>query len=311
LPELLGGSADLTSSNNTTWEGSVVIERGGPAGNYLYYGVREFGMTAVMNGIALHGGFIPYGGTFLTFADYSRNAVRMASLMGIRVLFVFTHDSVGVGEDGPTHHPVEHLASLRLIPDLALWRPCDAVEAAVVWWAALERREGPTCMAFSRQSLPHQTRSAEQLQAIGRGAYVLVDCDGEPDAIVIATGSEVNLAVGAAARLTEQGRRIRVVSMPSVNEFEAQDAGYREAVLPAKVTKRVVVEAGATASWYKYVGFDGKIVGLDRFSASAPGGILFKHFGFTVENVIKTIEEVIDETGSGALDTANTQVVSL
>jgi transketolase len=294
LPELLGGSADLTLSNNTFWDGCVVIDRAGPAGNYLYYGVREFGMAAVMNGIALHGGFIPYGGTFLTFSDYSRNAVRMASLMGIRVVFVFTHDSIGLGEDGPTHSPIEHVASLRLIPNLYLWRPCDAVESAVAWKAAIERHDGPTCMAFSRQSLPHQTRAPAQIQAIQRGAYVLVDCDDTPEAIIIATGSEVHLAVSAAAELSERGRRVRVVSMPSVDVFEAQDEDYRETVLPAGVTRRVVVEAGATATWYKHVGIDGRIIGLDEFAVSAPGGVLFEHFGFTVDNVVDTTLALID-----------------
>lgn len=293
LPELLGGSADLTLSNNTFWQGSVVIERSGPAGNYLYYGVREFGMSAIMNGIALHGGYIPYGGTFLTFSDYSRNAVRMAALMGIRVLFIFTHDSIGLGEDGPTHQPIEHIASLRLIPNMSLWRPCDSVETAVGWKAALERRHGPTCMAFSRQKLFHQARSPEQIAAIQRGGYVLVDCLGEPDAIIIASGSEVNLAVQAAKRLEAGGNKIRVVSMPSVDVFESQDADYRASVLPEGVNRRVVVEAGSTAPWYKYVGMSGKIIGLDCFGESAPSEVLFEHLGFTVENVVKTVEELL------------------
>ncbi|MEZ5581596.1 MAG: transketolase family protein [Candidatus Competibacteraceae bacterium] len=293
LPELLGGSADLTLSNNTFWDGSIVIERTGPAGNYLYYGVREFGMSAIMNGMALHGGFIPYGGTFLTFADYCRNAVRMAAINKIRVLFIFTHDSIGVGEDGPTHHPIEHLASLRLIPDLSLWRPCDVVETAVAWKAAVERRDGPTCMTFSRQKLYHQPRAPEQIDAIQRGGYVLIDCEGLPDAILIATGSEVDIAVGAAAQLKERGHKIRVVSMPSVDVFEHQDAAYREAVLPPGIIKRVAVEAGATASWYKFVGLRGRIIGLDCFGLSAPGDVLFKHFGFTVENVVQTMEELL------------------
>jgi transketolase len=249
-------------------------------------------MSAIMNGIALHGGFVPYGGTFLTFSDYSRNAVRMAALMGVRVVFIFTHDSIGLGEDGPTHHPIEHLASLRLIPNLSLWRPCDVVETAVAWKVAVERRHGPTCLAFSRQKLFHQPRSPEQIEGIQRGGYVLVDCQGTPEAIIIATGSEVYLAMGAAKQLTARGRKIRVVSMPSVDVFEAQDAAYREAVLPAAITKRLVVEAGVTALWYKYVGMNGKIIGLDRFGVSAPSDVLFKHFGFTVENVIKTVEEL-------------------
>lgn len=293
LPELLGGSADLTLSNNTFWNGSIVIDRTGPAGNYLYYGVREFGMSAIMNGIALHGGFVPYGGTFLTFSDYSRNAVRMASLIGARVLFIFTHDSIGVGEDGPTHHPIEHLASLRLIPNVSLWRPCDAVETAVAWKQAVERSDGPTCMAFSRQKLFHQPRTPEQIEAIGRGGYVLLDCERTPEAIIIATGSEVHPAVGAAKQLTAQGRKIRVVSLPSVNVFEHQDAVYRESVLPSTVIKRVVVEAGATAAWYKYVGLDGKIIGLDCFGISAPADTLFEYFGFTVDNVVRAVEELL------------------
>ncbi|MCP5420736.1 MAG: transketolase [Gammaproteobacteria bacterium] len=293
LPELLGGSADLTLSNNTFWKGAVVIERNGPPGNYLYYGVREFGMSAIMNGIALHGGFLPYGGTFLTFSDYSRNAVRLASLMKIRVLFIFTHDSIGVGEDGPTHHPIEHLASLRLIPELSLWRPCDGVETAVAWKAGVERRKGPTCMAFSRQKLMHQPRSPEQVEAIERGGYVLVECEGTPEVILIATGSEVNLTVEAAAHFRARGRRIRVVSMPSVDTFERQDAAYRDEVLPPGIIKRVAVEAGATASWYKFVGLRGRIIGLDCFGLSAPGDVLFQHFGFTVENVVHTVEELL------------------
>lgn len=293
LPELLGGSADLTLSNNTFWNGSIVIDRTGPAGNYLYYGVREFGMSAIMNGIALHSGFIPYGGTFLTFSDYSRNAVRMAGLIGARVLFIFTHDSIGLGEDGPTHHPIEHLASLRLIPNVYLWRPCDAVETAVAWKQAIERSDGPTCMAFSRQKLFHQPRTPEQVEAIGRGGYVLLDCENTPEAIIIATGSEVHPAMGAAKQLTERGRKIRVVSLPSVHVFEHQDAAYRESVLPSRVIKRVVVEAGATAAWYKYVGLDGKIIGLDCFGVSAPADTLFKHFGFTVDNVVRAVEELL------------------
>jgi transketolase len=293
LPELLGGSADLTLSNNTFWNGSIVIDRTGPAGNYLYYGVREFGMSAIMNGIAVHGGYIPYGGTFLTFSDYSRNAVRMAGLIGARVLFIFTHDSIGLGEDGPTHHPIEHLASLRLIPNVSLWRPCDAVETAVAWKQAVERSGGPTCMAFSRQTLFHQPRTPEQIEAIGRGGYILSDCETTPEAIIIATGSEVHPAMGAAKQLTDRGRKIRVVSLPSVDVFEHQDRAYRESVLPAAVTKRLVMEAGATAAWYKYVGLDGKIIGLDCFGLSAPADTLFKHFGFTVDNVVRAVEELL------------------
>ncbi len=293
LPELFGGSADLTPSNNTTWKGSLVIDRNEPAGNYLHYGVREFGMSAIMNGIALHGGFIPYGGTFLIFSDYARNAVRMAALMRSRTLFVYTHDSIGLGEDGPTHQPIEQLASLRLIPNMSLWRPCDAVEAAVAWKAAIERRHGPTCLVFSRQTLPHQSRNPAQVDAIQRGGYVLVDCKGLPDAIIIATGSEVHLATGAAAQLAAWGKQARVVSMPSVDVFEAQDAAYREAVLPVAITRRVVVEAGVTTPWYKYAGGSGRVIGLDRFGESAPSGALFKYFGFTVENVVETVAELL------------------
>lgn len=293
LPELLGGSADLTLSNNTFWNGSIVIDRTGPAGNYLYYGVREFGMSAIMNGIALHGGYIPYGGTFLTFSDYSRNAVRMAGLIGARVLFIFTHDSIGLGEDGPTHHPIEHLASLRLIPNVSLWRPCDAVETAVAWKQAVERSGGPTCMAFSRQTLFHQPRTPEQVESIGRGGYVLLDCETTPEAIIIATGSEIHPAMEAAKQLTTRGKKIRVVSLPSVDVFEDQDATYRESVLPSKITKRLVIEAGATAAWYKYVGLDGIIIGLDCFGLSAPADTLFEHFGFTVDNVVRTVEELL------------------
>jgi transketolase len=293
LPELFGCSADLSSSNNTLWKGSLVIDRIDHAGNYLHYGVREFGMTAMMNGVALHGGFIPYGGTFLVFSDYARNAVRLAALMGIHTLFIYTHDSIGLGEDGPTHQPIEHLWSLRLIPNLSLWRPCDVVETAVAWKAAVERRHGPTSLVLTRQSLPHQIRTREQLVAIERGGYILVDSAGTPEVILIATGSEVALATGAAAKLAEQGRRVRVVSMPSVEVFEAQDADYREQVLPGAVTRRVVIEAGATAPWYKYTGIHGKVIGLDRFGESAPSAVLFKNFGFTVENVIQNVEELL------------------
>ncbi len=292
LPELLGGSADLTPSNNTTWQGSVVISRDQPGGNYLHYGVREFGMSAVMNGIALHGGFIPYGGTFLVFSDYARNALRMAALMGIRSLFVFTHDSVGLGEDGPTHQPVEHLSSLRLIPNLSLWRPCDTTESMVAWKAAIEC-SGPSVLVFSRQKLPHQSRSAEQMQAIARGAYVLLDCEGDPEVILIATGSEVSLATAAAEQLNRQGHQIRVVSMPSMDIFETQDAAYRESVLPTAIDRRVAIEAGTTGLWYRYVGHKGRVIGIDRFGASAPGGLLLKHLGFNVDNVVKTIQEIL------------------
>ncbi len=293
LPEFLGGSADLTPSNLTNWKEAKVISNTVADGNYLSYGVREFGMSAIMNGIALHGGFIPFGGTFLMFSEYARNALRMAALMKVQSLFVYTHDSIGLGEDGPTHQPVEQISTLRLIPNMHTWRPCDAVESAVAWKAAVERKSGPTCLIFSRQNLKHMDRSDAQLAEIARGGYVLKDCDGTPDAIIIATGSEVELAVGAADALAEKGRKVRVVSMPCVEVFEAQDAAYRESVLPAAVTARVAVEAGVTAAWYKYVGLQGRVVGIDRFGESAPAGQLFKEFGFTVENVVKSVEEVL------------------
>ncbi|MDH5389516.1 MAG: transketolase, partial [Gammaproteobacteria bacterium] len=260
-------------------------------GNYLSYGVREFGMSAIMNGVALHGGFIPFGGTFLMFSEYARNALRMAALMKQRSIFVYTHDSIGLGEDGPTHQPVEQTATLRLIPNMSVWRPCDAVETAVAWKSAVEKDTGPSCLIFSRQGLAHQNRDANQIANIARGGYILKDCSGSPDAIIIATGSEVELATKAAAELSD--KNIRVVSMPSVDAFESQDAAYQESVLPAGVTKRVVVEAGVTASWYKYAGLNGKVIGLDRFGESAPAGDLFKHFGFTVENVVKAVKEVL------------------
>lgn len=303
LPELLGGSADLSESNNTAWQGCRDLNRDQPDGNYLHYGVREFGMTAILNGIALHGGFIPYGGTFLVFSDYARNAVRVAALARIPTILVYSHDSIGLGEDGPTHQPVEHLASLRLIPNLSLWRPCDAVETAVAWQAAIERRDGPTCLVLSRQNLPHQPRDPATLAAIRRGGYVLRDCAGLPDVILIATGSEVQWATGAAAQLSEHGHRIRVVSLPAVDVFEAQDAAYREAVLPAAVSRRVVVEAGVTTPWYKYAGTGGKIIGLDRFGQSAPAGVLFKQFGFTVEHVVHTVEALLGWASTGAATT--------
>jgi transketolase len=299
LPELLGGSADLTGSNNTLWSGSKPITRERRDGNYLYYGVREFGMSAIMNGLALHGGFIPYGGTFLTFSDYARNAVRMAALMKIRSLFVYTHDSLGLGEDGPTHQPVEHVASLRLIPGLSVWRPCDAVESAVAWKIAIERHHGPTCLLFSRQSLPFQGRTGEQIANIARGGYVLRDLPDDdavhPQVILIATGSEVALAVQAAEQLAAMGRRARVVSMPSTDVFEAQDEAYRRAVLPAQVTARVAIEAGVTHCWLKYVGAGGEVVGLDRFGESAPGDEAMRYFGFTAENVVRAAERTLAE----------------
>ncbi|HIW78771.1 MAG TPA: transketolase, partial [Candidatus Bilophila faecipullorum] len=280
LPELFGGSADLTGSVGTWHEKAVRIGRDEWHGNYLSYGVREFGMGAVMNGLALHGGFIPYGGTFLVFSDYARNAIRLSALMKQRLVWVLTHDSIGVGEDGPTHQPIEHVSSLRLIPDLWVWRPCDAVETAVAWKTALESAE-PSCMILTRQGLAPQARTAGQLEAVRRGGYVLRDCDGAPEVILIATGSEVQLAVDAAAALTAKGRKVRVVSMPCTELFDAQPADYRESVLPAAVRARVAVEAASVDGWWKYVGLDGAVVGMSTFGESAPGGELFKHFGFT------------------------------
>jgi transketolase len=293
LPEFLGGSADLTPSNLTSWKESVAITNTVTDGNYLSYGVREFGMSAIMNGVALHGGFIPFGGTFLMFSEYARNALRMAALMKQQSIFVYTHDSIGLGEDGPTHQPIEQIPTLRMIPNMAVWRPCDAVETAVAWRAAIERKTGPSCLIFSRQNLPHMARSQEQIGAIAKGGYVLKDAAGTPDAIIIATGSEVELAVKAADELAAQGKQVRVVSMPSVDAFEAQDAAYRESVLPGSVTARVAVEAGVGDGWYKYVGLNGKVIGINRFGESAPAGQLFKEFGFTVENVVKAVESLI------------------
>ncbi|BBA33093.1 transketolase [Methylocaldum marinum] len=293
LPEIMGGSADLAGSNLTIWSGCKNVNAEGYDGNYVYYGVREFGMSAIMNGIALHGGFKPYGGTFLMFSEYARNALRMSALMKAPVIYVYTHDSIGLGEDGPTHQPVEQTATLRMIPNMHVWRPCDSVETAVAWKAAVERKDGPSCLIFSRQNLPHVTRTPAQIDAIRRGGYVVRDSDGAPDAIIIATGSEVELALKAAEELSAKGKKIRVVSMVSTNVFDAQDAAYRESVLPASVKKRVVVEAGVSDGWYKYVGLDGKVVGLDRFGESAPAGLLFKEFGFTVENVVKQVESIL------------------
>jgi transketolase len=293
LPELMGGSADLAGSNLTIWSGCKNVNAEGNDGNYVYYGVREFGMSAMMNGIALHGGFKPYGGTFLMFSEYARNALRMSALMKAPVIYVYTHDSIGLGEDGPTHQPVEQTATLRMIPNMQVWRPCDSVETAVAWKAAIERKDGPTALILSRQNLPHVSRTPAQIDAIRRGGYVIRDCDGTPDAIIIATGSEVDLALKAAEELAGKGKKIRVVSMVSTNVFDAQDAAYRESVLPSAVTKRVVVEAGVSDGWYKYVGFSGKVVGLDRFGESAPAGQLFKEFGFTVENIVKQVESIL------------------
>lgn len=295
LPELLGGSADLTGSNLTNWKGTRDITADDASGNYIRYGVREFGMFALMNGIALHGGFIPYGGTFLVFSDYGRSAIRMAAMMRQRVIFVLTHDSIGLGEDGPTHQPIEHLASLRAIPNVTVWRPCDALETAVAWQSAIERQTGPTCMVLTRQKVLPQKRNETQLAQVARGGYTLVDCDGKPDCIIIATGSEVSLAIAAAMKLVESGRKIRVVSMPATSVFLAQDAEYRESVLPASVTARVAIEAASPASWHQFVGLTGKIIGIDRFGESAPDAALFKLFGFTVENVVAKALEVMAE----------------
>ncbi|QLB21262.1 transketolase [Vespertiliibacter pulmonis] len=294
LPELLGGSADLASSNLTLWSGSKPIRAEyNIDGNYLNYGVREFGMSAIMNGIALHGGFIPYGATFLMFMEYAHNAVRMAALMKQRVLFVYTHDSIGLGEDGPTHQPVEQTAALRLIPNLDTWRPCDQVESAVAWKSAIEKQTGPSALIFTRQNLAQMERSPEQVANIARGGYILKECNGTPDLILIATGSEVELAVKAAEVLAVEGHNVRVVSMPSTNVFDAQDKAYRESVLPSNVTKRVAIEAGIADFWYKYVGFNGRIVGMNSFGESAPAGELFKLFGFTVENVVEKAKEIL------------------
>jgi len=292
LPELIGGSADLTPSNGTLRKDSVALTPEAPGGNYLHFGVREFGMSAILNGIAAHGGFIPYAGTFLTFSDYARNAVRMAALMRLRVIFVYTHDSIGLGEDGPTHQPIEHVASLRIIPQMDLWRPCDAVETATAWGAAIENRDGPTCLVFTRQSLVHEARSSKELAAIKRGGYVLIDSDGPPDVIVIATGSEVGIAAEAVRTAAAKGKKVRLVSMPSSTTFERQDNAYKVSVLPPSVTRRVAVEAGATEFWWRYVGLQGKVIGIDHFGASAPAKELFKAYGFTPEHVAEAIEEV-------------------
>lgn len=293
LPELLGGSADLAGSNLTLWKGSKGVSADDASGNYVYYGVREFAMAAIMNGIALHGGFINYGATFLIFMEYARNAVRMAALMQQQSIFVFTHDSIGLGEDGPTHQPVEQLTVLRTTPNMRTWRPCDAVESAVAWKSAIERRDGPTSLIFSRQGLPHQARSEQQVADIARGAYILKDCEGAPEAILIATGSELQLAVAAAEELAGKGRRVRVVSMPCAELFEQQDAQYREAVLPSDVLARVAVEALHADYWYKYVGLDGRVIGMTTFGESAPADDLMQHFGFTTENVVATVEDVL------------------
>ena len=292
LPELIGGSADLTGSNLTNWSGSTPISEKAD-GNYIYYGVREFGMTAIASGIALHGGFVPYTATFLIFMEYARNAVRMAALMQQQSIFVYTHDSIGQGEDGPTHQPIEQLANLRTTPNMSVWRPCDSVESAVAWKAAIERSVGPTSLVFSRQGLPHQARSDEQLANIARGGYVLLDCEGTPEAIVIATGSEVSICVNAVTALNADGEKVRLVSMPSVDVFESQDPAYQESVIPNAVRNRLAVEAAGSEYWAKFVGLDGKVIGMHTFGESAPGGELMEHFGFTAENVANTVVSML------------------
>ncbi len=293
LPEMAGGSADLTGSNLTKHSGSTVITGDDASGNYIYFGVREFGMAALCNGLALHGGIIPYSGTFLVFSDYARNALRMAALMKVQNIFVFTHDSIGLGEDGPTHQPIEHTASLRLMPNMRVWRTCDTVETAVAWRDAIERRDGPTSLVLTRQGVPHQNRNKEQVASIARGGYVLRDCDGEPQMLLIATGSEVPLVMSAAEVLAGDGIAVRVVSMPCVEAFEEQDADYRESVLPAAVTARVVVEAGVTDTWWRYAGPQGRVIGMSRFGESAPAPELFEHFGFSIDNVVKVAKELL------------------
>ena len=291
LPEIFGGSADLGCSNLTEWTGYKPMRADTPDSNYINYGVREFGMSAIMNGLALHGGLIPFGATFLMFSEYARNALRMAALMKVPSIFVYSHDSIGLGEDGPTHQAVEQIPTLRMIPNMTVWRPCDTVESAVAWQQAIERKDGPSCLIFSRQALPHQARTDAQIKDITRGGYVLQDCDGTPDVIIIATGSEVALATGAAEKLS--GKKVRIVSMPSTSVFDMQDDAYRESVLPAAVTARVAVEAAVTQGWYKYVGLNGAVVGIDRFGESAPDKDLFEYFGFTVDNVVKAVNSVL------------------
>ena len=293
LPELVGGSADLTGSNLTKHANSVPITGDDASGNYLYFGVREFGMSAICNGMTLHGGVIPYAGTFLTFSDYARNALRMAALMKAQTIFVYTHDSIGLGEDGPTHQPVEHAASLRIMPNMRVWRPCDTVETAIAWRDAIERNDGPTSLILTRQGLPHQARNASQIAAIRKGGYILSDCAGQPELIFIATGSEVELATGAALELSKAGKAVRVVSMPCTDLFDSQSDAYRDSVLPPAVTRRIVIEAGVTENWWRYAGMQGRIIGLDRFGESAPAEELFKHFGFSVDNVIRIANEIL------------------
>ncbi len=297
LPELIGGSADLAGSNNTIWSGSVNVNDGSRDGNYVYFGVREFGMAAICNGLALHGGFIPYNATFLVFSDYARNAVRMSALLGVRNIHVYTHDSIGLGEDGPTHQPVEHVASLRLIPNLQVWRPCDTVESAVAWKCAIENLNGPSALVFTRQGLPHQPRTKPQLENVARGGYVLLEAEGKTEALIIATGSEVGLAVAAASELSAQGIEVNVVSMPNPGLFLQQDESYRESVLPAAVLARVAVEAGVGACWASFVGDKGRVVGVDRFGASAPGKVLFEHYGLTVASVSQAVRDSLAASG--------------
>jgi len=293
LPDLIGGSADLAGSNLTIWSGSTDVNDGTEDGNYIYFGVREFGMTAICNGLSLHGGFIPYSATFLVFSDYARNAVRMSALLPVRNIHVYTHDSIGLGEDGPTHQPVEHVASLRLIPNLQVWRPCDTVESAVAWKCALENGDGPSALIFTRQGLPHQPRTEAQLENVARGGYVLRKAEGNADALIIATGSEVGLAVAAANELSSEGIRVNVVSMPNPGLFAQQDDEYRQSVLPAALSTRVVVEAGVTAGWASFAGDKGRVIGIDRFGASAPADELFKHYGLTVENVSQAVRDLL------------------
>ena len=293
LPELFGGSADLGCSNLTEWSGFKPMQAESPAANYINYGVREFGMSAIMNGIVLHGGFIPFGATFLVFSEYARNALRMAALMKIQSIFVYTHDSIGLGEDGPTHQAIEQIPALRMIPNMNLWRPCDTVETAVSWKAAIERRDGPSCLVFSRQGLKHQARSPQQIEAIARGGYILRDCEGTPDAIIIATGSEIELAVAAYESEALENEKIRVVSMPCIAVFDRQPQDYRDSVLPPSISARVAVEAAVTAGWYKYVGLDGIVIGIDTFGESAPAKELFAYFGFTVDKVVEAVNSLI------------------
>jgi len=292
LPELFGGSADLGCSNLTQWSGFKPMQAESPAANYINYGVREFGMSAILNGIVLHGGFIPFGATFLVFSEYARNALRMAALMKIQSIFVYTHDSIGLGEDGPTHQAIEQIPTLRMIPNMNLWRPCDTVETAVSWKAAIERRDGPSCLVFSRQALKHQSRSAEQIETIARGGYILRDCEGTPDAIIIATGSEIELAVAACKAEALENEKIRVVSMPCTAVFDRQPQDYRDSVLPPSVSARIVVEAAVTAGWYKYAGLDGIVIGIDTFGESAPAKELFAYFGFTVDKVVEAVNSL-------------------